>query len=166
MNDKKLIPEIVQLSAKTLVGKRLKMSFSENRTVDLWRSFMPRLKEINKRVSRDLFSMQLFGELPDFSKFNPDLMFEKWAAAEVSELENTPDGMEVFYLESGLYAVFAYKGAVSEAAVFFQYIFGTWLPGSEYALDNRPHFELLGEKYNNNSADSEENIFIPIKKRE
>jgi AraC family transcriptional regulator len=166
MNDTKPIPEIVQLSAKTLVGKHLNMSFAENRTVELWKSFMPRLKEINHRISGDLFSMQLFDERPNFSKFNPTLMFEKWAAAEVSDIDTIPDGMEAFHLEIGLYAVFAYKGSVSEAASFFQYIFGTWLPGSGYTLDSRPHFEILGEKYNNDSADSEESIFIPIKKRE
>ena len=165
MNDRKPIPAIVVLSAKTLVGKRLKMSFAKNRTVELWKSFMPRLKEINHRVSGDLFSIQLFDELPDFSKFNPTLMFEKWAAAEVSNQDTIPDGMEAIHLEGGLYAVFAYKGAVSEAAVFFQYIFDTWLPGSEYTLDSRPHFEILGEKYNNDSADSEEEIWIPVKLR-
>jgi AraC family transcriptional regulator len=45
----------------------------------------------------------------------------------------------------------------------FQYIFGTWLPNSEYVLDNRPHFEILGEKYKNDDPTSEEEIWIPIK---
>ncbi|MFM9945765.1 MAG: GyrI-like domain-containing protein, partial [Bacteroidia bacterium] len=42
-------------------------------------------------------------------------------------------------------------------------IYGTWIPNSEYNLDNRPHFEILGEKYKNNHPDSEEEIWIPIK---
>ena len=45
----------------------------------------------------------------------------------------------------------------------FQYIFTNWLPNSEYELDNRPHFEILGDKYINGSADSEEEIWIPVK---
>jgi AraC family transcriptional regulator len=73
--------------------------------------------------------------------------------------------MQSFLLPGGLYAVFHYKGLPSEGAKTFQYIFGTWLPGSEYALDNRPHFEVLGERYNNNSPDSEEEIWIPVKPR-
>ena len=36
---------------------------------------------------------------------------------------------------------------------------------SEYEFDNRPQFEILGEKYKNNAPDSEEEIWIPIKKR-
>jgi AraC family transcriptional regulator len=35
------------------------------------------------------------------------------------------------------------------------------LPGSEYFLDNRPHFEVLGDKYKNNDPTSEEEIWKP-----
>jgi AraC family transcriptional regulator len=36
------------------------------------------------------------------------------------------------------------------------------LPASEYVVDNRPHFEILGAQYKNNEPDSEEEIWIPI----
>ncbi|MDP5096829.1 MAG: GyrI-like domain-containing protein [Flavobacterium sp.] len=39
------------------------------------------------------------------------------------------------------------------------------MPNSEYQLDNRPHFEILGAKYKNNAPDSEEEIWIPIKRK-
>ena len=32
-----------------------------------------------------------------------------------------------------------------------------------YTLDDRPHFEILGEKYKNQDPDSEEELWIPIK---
>jgi len=41
--------------------------------------------------------------------------------------------------------------------------FGTWLPNSEYALDNRPHCDILGKKYKNDDPSSEEEIWVPIK---
>ncbi|MGK2861531.1 MAG: GyrI-like domain-containing protein [Chitinophagaceae bacterium] len=47
----------------------------------------------------------------------------------------------------------------------FSYIFNTWLPPSGYDLDNRPHFEILGEKYKNDDPLSEEEIWIPIKQK-
>jgi putative chromate ion transporter len=62
-----------------------------------------------------------------------------------------------------LSAVFAFKGDLSLAQKTFEYIFKTWLPNSKYNLDNRPHFEILGEKYKNNDPASEEEIWIPIK---
>ncbi len=76
-----------------------------------------------------------------------------------------PNEMETFLLEGGLYAVFEYKGSSNDPSIF-QYIFGTWLPGSNYLLDNRPHFEVLGDKYKNNDPNSEEEIWIPIKPKE
>ena len=71
--------------------------------------------------------------------------------------------METYILPGGLYAVFLHKGAATTGPKTFQYIFGTWLPESDYSLDIRPHFEILGEKYKNDDPDSEEEIWIPIK---
>ena len=70
--------------------------------------------------------------------------------------------MESFLLKKGLYAVFNYKGLSSDNSIF-QYIFSKWIPESNYLLDDRPHFEILGVKYKNNDPNSEEEIWIPIK---
>lgn len=152
-------PEIKILSEKKLIGKRLKMSFAENHTPELWRSFMPRRNEITNKLNNDLISMQIYE-----SGFLPNAIFEKWATVEVSNFDIIPDEMEAFTLQAGLYAVFFYKGLSTDNSIF-QYIFGDWLPSSEYELDNRPHFEILGEKYKNNDPSSEEEIWIPIKSK-
>jgi AraC family transcriptional regulator len=158
-----LKPTIQHLGQKKLVGKRLTMSLAQNRTGELWRSFMPRRNEIKNNVTSDLISIQVYTRrhFPDFKATNE---FEKWAAVEVSDFDNIPNGMEALTLEAGLYAVFHYKGSSNDSGVF-QYIFGTWLPGSGYALDNRPHFEVLGAKYRNNDPASEEEIWIPVKNK-
>ena len=72
--------------------------------------------------------------------------------------------METFSLAGGLYAVFDYKGSSNDPSIF-QFIFGTWLPSSDYVLDDRPHFEVLGDKYKNNDPNSEEEIWIPIRQK-
>jgi Uncharacterized protein conserved in bacteria len=154
---------IEMLPEKKLVGKHLTMSLLANRTSELWRSFMPQRKAVQNIVSSNLFSLQVYDESYSFSEFDPTATFEKWAAAEVANFAVVPDGMESLTLQGGLYAVFEYKGASSEGAKAFQYIFGTWLPSSGYALDHRPHFEVLGEKYKNDDPTSEEEIWIPIR---
>lgn len=148
---------------KKLVGKHIRTTYTNNQTYRLWQSFMPKLSEIKKRANSDLISLQVFNELPDFTDFNPDKEFEKWAAVEVADFDSIPQEMETFVLAGGLYAVFEYKGSSAEAQQVFKYIFGIWLPDSGYALDDRPHFEILGEKYKNNDPESEEEIWIPIK---
>ena len=156
---------IETIPEKKLIGKRLKMSFANNRTGELWKSFMPLRKTIQQRLSPDLFSVQQYGESFSIEQFNPRLEFEKWAAEEVSSFSDLPQGMESFLLPEGLYAVFLHKGAATDTKTF-QYIFQSWIPDSDYVLDNRPHFELLGEKYKNDQPDSEEEIWIPIKPKE
>jgi AraC family transcriptional regulator len=155
-------PVIKTLVSKNLIGLRLKMSLTDNKTNQLWQSFMPRRKEIKNTISGNLYSMQVYPPLY-FTNFNPSAEFEKWAAAEVSGFDIVPAGLETILLSGGLYAVFLYKGAADKAPQTFQYIFGDWLPNSKYIPDNRPHFELPGEKYKKDDPESEEEIWIPIR---
>ncbi len=141
------------------------MSLSVNKTGELWKSFMPERKEIQNNIGTELYSLQVY-DRNYFNPFSPDKKFEKWAAIEVTYFNNVPDGMETSQLNGGLYAVFIHHGAASTGPKTFSYIFGTWLPNSEYTLDNRPHFEILGDKYKNDDPDSEEEIWIPIKKKD
>lgn len=125
---------------------------------------MPRRKEITNNLSNELVSLVLYNS-NHFNDFNPTNEFERWAAVEVEDFANVPAEMETFVLSSGLYAVFHYIGSTDGIASFYQNIFTVWLPNSEYELDHRPHFEILGEKYKNNDPLSEEEFFIPIKQK-
>ena len=154
---------IENTNEKRLIGQHIKSSLSVNRTNELWQKFMPRRNEIRNKQGNILYSIQVSDSSYNFSNFNADALFEKWAAVEVESIDNIPEGMESFILPGGLYAVFFHKGAASTGHVTFRYIFERWLPSSEYKLDNRPHFEILGEKYKNQDPASEEEIWIPVK---
>lgn len=155
-----MTPRIVTLNEKKLIGKRLKMSLANNRTGELWKSFMPVRREIVNNLTNDLITMQVY-KPTHFADFKLTNEFEKWATVEVTDFDKVPKDMETFTLTGGLYAVFDYKGSSNDPNIF-QYIYGTWLPGSDYALDDRPHFEVLGDNYKNNDPTSEEEIWIPI----
>jgi len=155
-------PRIEILAEKKLVGKKLTMTFADNQTFKLWQSFMPNRREIKNNLMTELFSMQVYPQSFDFTFSNLKEEFQKWAAVEVSDFDTVPKEMETYTLTGGLYAVFLYKGLSTDTKIF-QYIYGTWLPNSKYSIDNRPHFEVLGEKYKNNDPNSEEEIWIPIR---
>lgn len=156
-------PRIEVATPKKLVGKRTKMSLTNDTTFDLWKSFMTTRKEIQNTIGTDRYSVQVFPPTY-FENFNPNTAFEKWATMEVSDKEIIPDTMEKFHLQGGLYAVFHHKNSNSATSIF-EYIFSTWLPSSKYNLDNRPHFEVLGKNYRNNDPNSEEEIWIPIRQK-
>ena len=153
-------PRIERISQKKLIGINIRMSLINDKTSDLWRHFMPRINDIDNKLSRDRISLQVY-PTSYFDNFSPKLEFVKWAMVEVGDSTYVPDDMAQYTLKGGLYAVFDYKGPSDDKSIF-QYIYGTWVPNSKYKLDNRPHFEVLGEKYKNNNPESEEEIWIPI----
>ncbi|MGB1211400.1 MAG: GyrI-like domain-containing protein [Lacinutrix venerupis] len=155
------IPEIVTLENKKLVGHNITMSLVDNKTFQLFSGFMPQKKEIQNAISSDIFEVLIYNDTY-FKNFNPTNTFVKWATVEVESNKTLPKGMSTLNLESGLYAVFKYKGLPQNFGAFMSGIFSNWLPQSKYKLDNRPHFNLLGEKAKRNSPDSEETVWIPI----
>ena len=157
-------PRIELLAEKKLVGKRLNMTLSNDRTFELWHSFMPHRKEIKNSISNDLFCLQVYDIRILILKISiRRLNSIKWAAIEVTNFNDIPDNMETYTLKGGLYAVFIHKGAPSSFPKTFQFIFNEWLPKSDYELDNREHFDLMGDKYKNNDPESEEEIWVPIR---
>ena len=154
---------IIKIFPETkFIGMNLIFTYSNYRIFELWNSFMIRRNEIKNRVGTNFFNIQIN---PENFDFNPQTEFFKWAVVPVTDFNFLPEGMQSLIIEGGLYAVFNHIGDASKARETFGYIFGVWLPNSEYEFDNRPQFEILGEKYKNNAPDSEEEIWIPIKKR-
>ena len=158
-----MTPRIAILKEKKLIGQNIKMSLTNNRTGQLWGQFAPRIKEIKNKATEDKISIQIYPPLY-YKDLRPNNEFEKWATIEVKDFGEIPIGMKSLILKGGLYAVFDYKGSSSNNSIF-QYIFSEWLPNSEYLIDHRPHFEVLGSKYKNNDPNSEEEIWIPIKEK-
>ena len=143
---------------------RMPMTFQNHNPAMLWGRFMPRVKEIKNRVGHAFYSLQKTVPPVLFSEIKPDTPFEKWALVEVSDLKDIPDGMKSFELAAGTYAVFNHIGNTVEGFMqSIHYIIGDWLPDSGYVLDLRPHFEVLGEKYDRFNPNSEEEIWIPVK---
>lgn len=155
-------PKITTLPETKLIGKKVIMSYTNNKNQKLWQSFMPRRAEIKNTIGSDLYAIEIYDNANFFKNFDPTKEFEKWAAVQVTELSDVPNGMETLAIPEGLYAVFHYKGKSSEAQGTYQFIYGNWIPNSEYQLDNRPHFALMGEKYKNDDPSSEEELWIPI----
>ena len=91
-----------------MIGQNINMSLSQNKTEQLWRQFIPRIKEIENKLSRNRISLQIYPE-SYYEKFNANTEFEKWATVEVKNFNTIPIGMDSLIIIGGLYAVFDYK---------------------------------------------------------
>jgi AraC family transcriptional regulator len=157
-------PRFETIDAKVIAGQRLNMSFSENKTGALWQSFMPRRAKIKNPVNSFFYSLEVYPS-GFFDDFKPTNEFEKWAGVEVKDDAEQPGGIELLTIPAGQYAVFTHRGPASAGPKTYQYIYGVWLPNSDYIIDDRPHFALMDEKYKHEEPDSEEDIYIPVKPR-
>jgi AraC family transcriptional regulator len=151
---------IETLPKKLLVGKCLAMSRRNDRTPELWKSFMPHRNAIANRVGSHFFSMQIY---PEQGHAKPESLFTKWAVVEVTRFDAIPDGMETYEIEGGRYAVFVHRGPASTFSRTFAFIFQEWLPASGFTIDSREHFEVLEEGYSPIDPEASEEIWIPIK---
>ena len=164
MNLKSRQPLIKHRPLTRLIGIKASMSHTNNQTARLWQTFMPRKKEINNAVNTDLYSIELYPE-NYFQHFNPNTAFEKWAAVPVKDFQHIPEHFDTLEIPEGTYACFEYKGGSSEGLDAYRYIYVDWIPNSGYQLDDRPHFAVMGSNYKNDHPDSEEELWIPIRKR-
>ena len=153
-------PRIEQIEEKYFIGMSIEMSLVENKTFQLFNTFMPRRKEISNQKSHDVFDLIIYPK-GYFLKFNPTTNFKKHALAEVSNFDKTPEEMEQVTLPAGKYVVFTINGHVPNPEIF-KYIYSTWLPNSDYNLDNRPHFDILSKKIQQKSPDAKQELWIPV----
>ena len=161
-----LKPEFKTIEVRKLVGMQITTNLQDdNSTAFLWQGFMPIKSNVKSIVNEDLYSFQEYDAFVAISEFNETSTFRKWAAIEVENYNTIPAGMETIEIPSGEYAVFTHKGPTSTFVHTAQQIFNFWLPNYGLLLDDRPQFEIMGEKYKGAEHPlSEEEIWVPIKK--
>ncbi|MBB6609941.1 GyrI-like domain-containing protein [Pontibacter sp. Tf4] len=159
-------PTLQTIAGKKLVGMSTETKLATHNPATLWQQFMPRRHEVGVIVGPELYSVQVYDAGFVKGEFTANSVFRDWAAVEVTDSTDLPDGMEQLNVPAGLYAVFLHKGPASAFPATAGYIFGEWLPNSNYTLDDRPHFEVMGAKYlGHEHPDSEEEVWIPVKLR-
>ncbi|MEZ4945949.1 MAG: GyrI-like domain-containing protein [Cyclobacteriaceae bacterium] len=160
-----MTPRIETITPKTLVGLQIRMNLANNKTSELWRTFLQRKEEIHHRTNTDRYSIQVFDSPQHMNTFTPLTEFDKWAAVEVNDATRMPQGMKSITIEAGQYAVFIHHGAAHTFQKTFDHIFGVWLPASGYQFDHRPQFEIMKADYNPFDDNAQEEVWIPIKQQ-
>jgi len=154
-------PEIVEHSEEWVIG--MGDSFSENpfwQINKLWEHFSEREKEIpNVKGEYTLgVCMPRHESLP----LKEGDTFVYIAGRPVSSLDEVPEGMVAVKIPKRKYARFTHKGPLTNLPHTINYIWGTWLPKSDYKHSSSPDFELYDERFDVKTLSGEVDIFVPI----
>ena len=153
--------EIIQMPERQLMGLKIETNLQTNQTFQLWRQLMPWRQQYLTVLHTEVFAVQLY-DASYFEYFDVSNTFFQWACVEFQNGLDWPSSFEPLTIPAGLYAVFLYKGRSDDQSIFNR-IFTEWLPTSKYALDDRPHVQVMGEHYRNMDPNSEEMIYIPVR---
>jgi AraC family transcriptional regulator len=129
---------------------------------EAWGEFAQRNSAIKYTVGRSVYGIEDYSH--DFQMNEPG--FPKYyyiAGLEVGMLANIPPGMKGKDIPAAHYAVFTYRGPLDGLHDFFQFIYGEWLPKSNYTID--PNSSLDFECYNEPVTDMNNalvEIWVPV----
>ena len=151
--------KIVQKEAMTIVGMQIRSSLKNNEVPQLWMKFSPHENEIQHVINPSNF----WGISFDYEQKKDDTEFSYLAGKEVTSKEDIPDGMTFIEIPAHTYAVFTHKGSLDYLTKTYNYIYGIWLPKSNYKYnESTPELELYDERFQFGLPDSEMDIYVPI----
>ena len=125
----------------------------------LWGDFIPRENEINNIVDDVRYGIISVEENEQGQK-----RLHYMACAEVSSVENLPEGMSSMHLAKQDYAEFKHTGKVdvNDFNQTISYIYSNWLLQSNKKHTYAPDVEIYGSEFNYQSDDSVVYYAIPI----
>jgi len=157
-NELSMEPQIITRPAIKLVGIATQYNDADLSLPRLWSAFKPYKNSIKNRTNDNSF-----GIYESYIEQGDDVSFSYVCCAAVENFDSIPDGMTTRELPEQLYAKFIHKGAISNLDKTLKYIWGSWLPKSNFDYVEKPDFELYPPNYNIMDPNSEMALHIPIR---
>ncbi|HEX2948445.1 MAG TPA: AraC family transcriptional regulator [Armatimonadota bacterium] len=153
-------PTIVNLDAFIVVGLEYVGKNENGEIPALWDQYNARCGEVRHKTVPEAY-LGVCGEM------RSDGSYSYTAGARVTTAADVPVGMVAKVVPAAKYAVFTHRGPLfgveKDLQSTYQYIYGEWLPKSEYDRADTPDFELYDERFADGQATSEMDIYIPLK---
>ena len=130
-------PEIVKRPEVKIVGIARQYQEEDLDIETLWSAFRPNVNQIRNREGCDAF-----GIYEEYHESKNSVGFSYICSVQVSDFDHVPEGMISRTIPEHLYAVFRHKGSMSFLPETLKYIWGSWLPKSNYEYVEKPDFEL------------------------
>ena len=150
-------PEIVTRSEVKVIGIARQYQEEDLDLETLWSAFRPFVNQITNRVGVDAF-----GIYEEYQERESSVGFSYICSVEVSDFDEVPEGMISRIIPEHLYAAFRHKGPLSFLPETLKYIWGSWLPKSNFEYVEKPDFELYAPGTQPKDPDKIVNLYIPV----
>ena len=159
-------PQIVHVSALTLLGLETRficaMSPDANNLKlipPLFKCFGSRWAELPPRLDR--FTYGACDCIPPEQRTHEDEMVYL-VSASVAPDAQPPAGMTVWHIPARTYAHFTHRGPIGRLNETIKYIFGAWLPRSDYQHVEGPELERYDDRFGDGGEKCELDLLVPV----
>lgn len=153
-------PDIVEQPAMKIVGIATQYDDGDLSLPKLWSAFRPYRDSIPNRVGSDFF-----GIYECYEEDDDNTRFVYICSAQVENFDDVPDGLITRELDAQTYARFTHTGPIARLEDTLRYIWGSWLPKSDYQYANKPDFELLPAGFNDADPNNKIYLNIPVTRK-
>ena len=150
-------PEIVSRPETKVIGAARQYREEDLDIETLWSAFRPEVAEIRNRVGTDSF-----GIYEEHRETEDTFGFTYICSVEVTDFDEVPEGMIARIIPAHLYVAFRHNGPLSSLPETLKYIWGSWLPKSDYVYVEKPDFELYALSGQKDQPEKTLYLYIPV----
>ena len=154
-------PEMVSRPETKVIGAARQYQENDLDIETLWSAFRPNVAQIKNRVGTNSF-----GIYEEYRETEDAIGFTYICAVEVTDFDNVPEGMIARTIPAHEYAAFRHEGPISSLPETLKYIWGSWLPKSDYEYAEKPDFELYAPSSPEDASKKILYLYIPVTKKD
>lgn len=153
--------KIVKKEAMKIIGMKTTTTIKNNNIPQLWDKF----NKVNCSIKNVKVQRVALGICPpvEIKDFNEESPFDYITGLIVENFDDVPEGMLTYEIPAQKYAVITHKGALDKLQETYNYLYSVWPKESEMKFSGGPEFELYDERFMFASAESEMDIYRPVK---
>jgi predicted transcriptional regulator YdeE len=146
--------KVVNKPKFTVVGLKYRGKPRGDELSRLWQQLNERMAELESLPQTG----DAFGVMDNFDEESEE--FDYLAGVEVESVQEPPDGMEVWHVDSQNYAVF--KTTLNKLMDAYHEAYDEWLPQSNYRRTPGPEFEYYDKAFDPDDPESPMYLYIPV----
>ena len=156
--------QIKEIGEIVIAGKKYLEVIPEDKNVDLMSAWMNFFEDIKDNFDMKIYK-DCFGLSENMKMIDGKVAMDYVICMRKESFDKVPEGFVTETIPGGKYAVYTYKGKIEEEKMsqFWNDIYSKWLAEEKLEPITTHAFEYYDHRWQDDSDDSELDIYVPIK---